>query len=341
MQNNDDNNKMKTILLSGLISGLIWFVGFIIPPLIIFTPLIAAVPFVMTSLRFGVKAGLFQLLPIIGVAVLFSLVNPVVVISTSLMFILALLLPSAWLSRLYLSTKTVFYDEGESRLYYPTGRILAWSAGFSIILSVLLLGTASLDSPEGVTVRGIQFISIVIIEVLQPQNLWNDILFRFQNTQLPFGITLNTELDIANFLAYLIVISLVNWLCIIPFINFMIGVHYAHKKNWVKRPKESFLQIELPVKSIFILIGSALISISTSGLLQLIGIISLTALASVWVIQGLAVIHALMPEGAIRKWLIGLVYIVLVLFMPMGAFVIIIGFLDVALGIRKKMGILR
>jgi Predicted membrane protein (DUF2232) len=301
---------------------------------------LAPLPIMIATLNFGQMTGLAATAVATGTITLYLAIRPPdnwgVGLASPLVFgcIFALTqgLPAWWLARLARLGRSDaaarWSDEDRSAgerlltIYYPLSRILAYAALGSFAIVILTLGILVIDAGgyEAIIDRWAAKIAPSILEVIGTR-------------ELPAGADLQ---DLARFYIKLIPPVMTSTLLVLLVVNLWLGGRIVQLSNLLVRPWPDIAQ-ELRLPRVFapaflVVFGLCILN----GLPGTIAGCAAAALGMGFVLEGLAVVHALSRRMRFRAAALAAVYLT-ALFIPlMFVPLLIVGLLDAGFQFRDR-----
>lgn len=139
----------------------------------------------------------------------------------------------------------------------------------------------------------------------------------------------------AAYLRILPVFAGISWVCIMV-LNLWLAARIVKASGQLQRPWDSLPDVTvLPQLSVPVFLGAMLLAFS-GGIAALIGGIATGALGMAFALIGLAVVHVRTRGNPARGLLLGLLYSLAILFVPVLALLVLVGLTDTVHSLRNK-----
>jgi hypothetical protein len=271
---------------------------------------LAPLPILIAALGWSHWAGLIAaLVASAGLAASFG-------VYLFLAFLLGIGLPAWWLSYLALLARPIATPAGTKLEWYPTGRLVVWTAMVSacVIVAVLFsLGTTE-DSLRGALRRGFEL-------MLRPQG---------DMRELPqVSSRIDTLVSVAPPAAAMSA-TLIN------LISLWLAGRIVHVSGRLRRPWPELSAMAFPALTPTML-AAAVAGLLVAGLTGIISSVFAASLATAYVVLGFAVLHAITRGMNIRVLALACIYVLVVFLPPALLMIALLGLADTAFNFRSRI----
>lgn len=285
---------------------------------------IAAAIFFIVPLKGAMSAGLTMLfapLPLMIVATTFApaaavigalcgavLIAFAVHLYYAIFFLGFAGLPAWWLARqafLVRPAEAGDTDADDGRLWYPIGRLGLWAAllGAAVAAALVIVGSVHFGGYS-------EFINQLSLGL---RTMLEGTLKNRARTPLPANVPVA---ELARYVTLAMPPILAGWAALAYCLNIWIAGRIARTAQENTRPWHDIPErFRLPPEAAGLAIAAAAAGV-IDGFPRMIGMIVLSALATVFAIQGFAILHAATRNNSGRAMLLGLLYAITFMFFP-------------------------
>lgn len=265
--------------------------------------ILSLVPLFVSGLGFGLRSAI--------ISVLSSAVVAAIAINTS--FALAYAVISGIPVILLVRQALLWRESDGVRYWYPTGYLLMWWAGICIFLTVLAMGLLHWDDAlrQGLI------------------NGFDQMLVQMEEIQGVAPTLTGTDFVVLmpQFLGPMWGVFILLSGCLAQ------GLVVRFQKNI--RPSPELTKMELPKWLALAFIGAAALSVILDAAFPLLGAIVIT-LEILFFLQGMTVIHVVSHRWNARPFILGAVYVALVLMLWLALIITILGLMENWIGFRRR-----
>ena len=320
---------MAINLLAALGAGIAASILFIIPMkgtmaammLAMFAPL----PIMIAGLAFTPVTALIAAFA--GVAGTAMMLHPL----PAAVFAVWAAIPAWWLTRLAWLARPPEANETpgpDGLVWYPSGRLVVWAAGFGAAATMLivLVGVSRSGGYESFIANTSKALTAMFEQLMKGGNA----------PKTPKGMS---PAELANFFLRSILPQMAAWGCLMLSINMWFAGKIAQGSQRLKRPwPDVAMDLRLPQWFVVVL-AIAMIATFAGGLLRMLAAITTATLAMAFALQGFAVLHVITRGTRNRTLNLTLVYLLNVILFPIPLLITaLVGIADNFLDLRGRYG---
>jgi hypothetical protein len=236
-----------------------------------------------------------------------------------IVFLITIAAPVAFLTRQALLARPVDENDPNSTLeWYPEGRLLMWSAG---------LGTAMITGLVLALGGSVDGFKTLIADALRAGLTGDN-----PALQLPTNVDIEVLVNAAG--TFVGPIAAAMW-TLTTVINMWLAGKIATASGMTARPMPDLALVELP-RAVLILTAGAVLLTFLPGLPGYFGWLAVSSLSVVYFLIGLATIHLLTRNMAMRSLILFAVYFFTLIFIWVAVLIIILGFADAGFDLRRR-----